>query len=44
MRYSRRAGRKLSTERRRVLAQAKDELRSLYGRPAVGRRNGGGKH
>ncbi len=36
--YINRAGRKLPPERRRVLEQAKDELRILYGRPPRGRR------
>jgi hypothetical protein len=31
--YINRAGRKLGTERRRVLDRAKDELRRLFGRP-----------
>jgi hypothetical protein len=32
--YLNRAGKNLSNERKRVLKQAKDELRKLYGRPA----------
>ena len=31
--YVNRAGSQLSDERRRVLEEAKDELRALYGRP-----------
>ena len=36
--YINRAGRNLSAGRRRVLEQAKDELRVLYGRPRAARR------
>lgn len=38
--YINRAGKSLPDEQRRVLEQAKDELRALYGRP---RRNPSGK-
>ena len=36
--YLNRGGRNLGAERRRVLEQAKDELRRLYGKPIRGRR------
>jgi hypothetical protein len=36
--YINRAGRNLTVSRRKVLNQAKDELRSLYGRKTYGRR------
>jgi hypothetical protein len=35
--YENRAGKNLSESRRRVLDQAKDELRKLYGRPQLAR-------
>jgi len=36
--YINRAGKKLKPERKRILEQAKDELRKLYGRPVKGKK------